>query len=85
MEPEDSIFIQKVSELFRIKELPEKEFITAEFPYKGKMSIVLGIMKVYPAFAKYISENRNKEDAYVMEVYDIPNKKILYRKEIVLE
>jgi len=85
LEPEDAIFIQKISESFKIKELPKKEFITAEFPYKGKLSILFGIMKVYPAFTKYISENGLKEDGYVMEVYDIPNKKILYRKEIVSE
>ena len=48
--------IDKVPNLekkYNIKTFPEKEYITAEFPYKGKTSIFISIMKVYPALNKF--------------------------------
>lgn len=47
------------------------------------MSVMFSVMKVYPALQKYISKKGFKEEGAVIEIYDIPNKKILYRKEIV--
>jgi len=46
------------------------------------MSIIMGIMKVYPALNKYISENNLSEEGFVMEIYDVPGKKIIYRKPL---
>ena len=39
-------------------------------------------MKVYPALNKYAIQNGYNEEGLVMEIYDIPNNKILYRKEL---
>ena len=39
-------------------------------------------MKVYPALNRYIRNYNLSEDGYVMEIYDVPNKRIIYRKEI---
>lgn len=68
---------------FKIRVLPVKEYITAEFPYKGKMSVMIGLMKVYPALMKYVKANKFAETGPIMEIYDLPNNKILYRKEAV--
>lgn len=40
-------------------------------------------MKVYPAIEKYVEINGCKNEGSVMEIYDVPNKKIVYRKEII--
>ena len=70
---------------YAIRTFLEKEYIITEFPYKGKPSIFLGIMKVYPALNNFVKLNGFKEDSFVMEIYDIPNNKILYRKELIKE
>lgn len=75
----------KMSELadkYTTKVLPKEEYITTEFPFKGGLSVFVSIMKVYPALNKYVKENAYQEDTPVMEIYDIPNKKIQYRKKI---
>jgi hypothetical protein len=38
--------------------------------------------KVYPIMGKYISEN-GFEDGPIMKIYDVPNKKIIYRKFLI--
>ncbi len=74
----------KVSQLegkYRIKTLNKKVRITTEFVYKNKASVFFGIMKVYPTIEKYIEEKGYKKGS-VMEIYDIPNNKIIYLAEI---
>ena len=39
-------------------------------------------MKVYPAMNRFVRENVFDEDGWVMEIYDMPDRKIVYRKEI---
>ncbi|MDP4239191.1 MAG: hypothetical protein Q8904_06950, partial [Bacteroidota bacterium] len=68
---------------FNIKTYPVKRYITAEFPFKGRMSILIGILKIYPALTKYAKKNGYGETGPIMEIYDMPNNKILYRKEAV--
>ena len=77
--------ISKVSQItgeLKTKTNPEKSYIVAEFPFKGKLSIIFGIMKVYPSIEKFVKEKGYNNDGAVMEIYDVPNKKIIYRKEI---
>jgi len=77
--------LDKIKDLpsnFKIKVLPEKEYITTVFPFKGKMSIMVSLMKVYPALGKFAQKHELKGGA-VMEIYDMPNKKIYYRQEII--
>ncbi|MEI8273291.1 MAG: GyrI-like domain-containing protein [Paludibacter sp.] len=68
---------------FNIKTCPVKKYISAEFPFKDKMSIMLGVLKVYPALMKFVKDNNFDEKGPIMEIYDMPNHKILYRKEAV--
>ena len=69
---------------YDIKICPVKKYITSEFPYKGKMSIMISVIKVYPALMKYVKDNGYSEIGPIMEIYDMPNNKILYRKEAIL-
>lgn len=82
IEPDDVNKVSAISGNFKVKVLPEKEYLIAEFPYKGKMSVMFGIMKVYPAMNKYAEKNNLPAEGPVTEIYDVPNKKIIYRKEI---
>ncbi len=77
--------LDKLNELprdFLVKKMAEGRFITTEFPYKGKMSVIFSTMKVYSTLNKFAQNNGYNDDGAVIEIYDIPNKKILYRKEI---
>lgn len=67
---------------FKTAVLPREKVIVTEFPYKGKMSVVFSLMKVYPALTKFAEKNGHDGDGAITEIYDIPNKKILYRKEL---
>lgn len=81
----ESADIEKFSTLkskFKIKVLPRKQYITTEFPFKGKVSIIFSLMKVYPALHKFAEKNKLNGGA-VMEIYDMPNKMIFYRQEII--
>ncbi len=80
VENADSSTLTRLSEKYQVKTLPQSEFVVAEFPFKGKLSILFGIMKVYPALDKFCKENGYIESP-ITEIYDVPNKKIIYRKE----
>jgi len=83
VEKTDSIRLFRLKANYNIKVYPVKDYITAEFPYKGRISIMIGMMKVYPALMKYVKANGFTETGPVLEIYDMPNNKILYRKEAV--
>ena len=68
---------------FEVSQYPIKDYLVAEFPYKGMPSIILGVMKVYPTLNDYTDENGYELDTPVMEIWDIPNKKITYRKQLI--
>jgi preprotein translocase subunit SecF len=80
IENADSVTLAKLAEKYQVKTLPESEFVVAEFPFKGKLSVLFGIMKVYPALDKFCKEQGYVESP-ITEIYDVPNKKITYRKE----
>jgi len=80
----DSETIARLAEKYQVKTLPQSDFIVAEFPFKGKLSVLFGIMKVYPALEKF-SKERGYVESMITEIYDVPNKKIIYRKEVIKE
>lgn len=80
VENADSTMIARLSDKYQIKTLRKGDYIVAEFPFKGTMSILMGIMKVYPALSTYCEKNGYKESP-VIEIYDVPNGKIIYWKE----
>lgn len=78
----DSVKMADLQKKYKVKICPKGKYLTTEFPHKNVMSIMFGIMKVYPAMNKYVQENGLTEKGAVMEIYDIPNKVIQYRKEV---
>ncbi|WP_161991906.1 GyrI-like domain-containing protein [Flagellimonas algicola] len=83
VEKKDSSKATQIHGELKIKEFPKKSYIVTEFPIKGKLAVIFGILKVYPAMDKFVKENGYAAKGAVMEIYDVPNKTILYRKEII--
>jgi effector-binding domain-containing protein len=83
IEEKDQSRMKALKDKYAVKTFAREEYITSEFPYKGKMSVFMSIFKVYPALNKYAKANGFNIETPVMEIYDIPNKKIIYRKELV--
>lgn len=67
----------KVGNKYGVKEYPSSKSVVAEFLYKGKMSIIIGVFKVYPKLSAYIKEHKYAQTP-IMELYDQPNEKIKY-------
>ena len=80
VENADSATVARLAEKYLVKTLPQSEFVVAEFPFKGKLSALFGIMTVYPALDKFCKEQGYAESP-ITEIYDVPNKKIIYRKD----
>lgn len=62
---------------FKIMELERRSSIVVEMPFKNSFSVLLGIIKVYPTIDKYVAKHRLKKND-IMEIYDVPGKKIIY-------
>lgn len=75
--------LNKVSGKYSVREFPSSKSVVAEFPYKGDMSIIIGIMKVYPALGAYIQEHKYNMTP-IMELYDMPNERIEYISSVNL-
>jgi len=83
LEEKDSLRVDELKSRYNIKIYTKGSYIVTEFPFKGKVSVIIGLMKVYPAINDYLQKQGYSEKGAVMEIYDTPNKKIVYRKEIV--
>ncbi len=83
IENKDLEKLDEVKNEFEVEQYPEKEYIVAEFPYKGKLSVIFALLKVYPAFKTFSEKNGYSTETPIMEIWDIPNKKAIYRKEIL--
>jgi effector-binding domain-containing protein len=64
--------------VLKIKTLERREYLHTKFPFRGMMSVLAGLMKVYPMYDKYFKENKllpyvyqekDFEDEYGMEIY----------------
>ena len=64
----------------KIKQLETSPCLITNFPYKGKMSVIVGVLKVYPAMQMYLQQNKLAKDGPVIEIYDQPAKQIQYRR-----
>ena len=58
-------------------EIPKSVCAVAEFPYKGNLSVFLGVMRVYPKLMAWLSEKKCP-DMPLLELYDQEAGKIFY-------
>jgi len=77
IEDKDKLSVADLGNKYNFGEFPASDCVIAEFPYKGKLSIIIGVLKVYPKLTEYLSANKLSM-VPIIEVYDQPNKKIMY-------
>ena len=74
--------IEEIKEKYNILDLKKIDSFIIEFPYKNKLSILVGTYKVYPVINEYMTIHGYKKTE-IMELYDIPNSKIYYYGKII--
>lgn len=79
IETNDVNRLEKIHCKYEIKQLLCTQSIVIEFPYKGGFSVLIGLIRVHPKLEKYV-KTHNLPDTPIIEIYDIPNRKIIYRK-----
>ncbi len=84
LEKGDENKIEDLKDKYKIKEYPSSKSVVVEFPFKGMLSIFIGIFKVYPKLSEYI-KNHSYSQAPIMEIYDRTNKKITYVASVKLD
>ncbi len=77
LEEKDFPKIEDLKKKYNIMTFEEKNSLTTEFPFKNQFSIILGIIKVYPAITEY-TQKKGYQSGPIMEIYDMPNNKIIY-------
>lgn len=60
---------------YRLISIPEFEAKVVHFPYKGQLSILFAILKVYPALKKELGDDIATA---TMEIYDLPGKELRF-------
>ncbi len=76
---------QKIDELglnYKIMTADSVYAVVTELPYRNKLSVIVGVMKAYPAMAEYMEEKGYEIGNVGYELYDMENGKILYMLEI---
>ncbi len=66
-----------VTESFGVALFPASQNVMAVHPYKGKASIILGVMRVYPRLQAWMKKYQRRS-VPMMEIYDTPNRTITY-------
>lgn len=62
---------------YTVKDFNADRCLVVTFPFKNKMNIMAGAVKVYPVIADYVKANGLPMNA-VMEIYDTPGQRITY-------
>ncbi len=77
LEEKDYQNIESLKKKYSIMEFHKTRAVVTEFPFRGRGSILAGVLKVYPRLDEYTKE-RGYAPAPVMEIYNVPEKKIIY-------
>lgn len=74
--------MEELQKTYTVKQLPVKDYLITKMPFRGLLSVMIGIFRVYPAMDEYIKENNISNCGPITEIYDSKNKVIIYRKEL---
>ncbi len=77
VEREDYKRLADVENNYSVKHVPLANSVITEFSYRNKISILLGIYKIYPPLTRYIEE-KGYVRGPIIEVYDKLDKRIYY-------
>ncbi len=82
LEAKDIAKVKEIETRLKVKTLPSQSYTETVFPTKGKTSILIAVMRVYPALERYNKSQGNTNTGYCIEIYDEANKEIVYRQVI---
>ena len=82
IEPKDVERITGLDAKYKVRILPVCNVVTAELPFRGSMTILMGYLRVFPAIDRYRKKHA-LGDGPVMTIVDVPGKKVIYRKILV--
>ena len=80
LEPKDKDKLPEIEKHFKVKVFPVAQYTSTNFPYKGMLSMLVGMWKVYPAI-KIIQKEQNPlyKEGPIMEIYNMQDSVISYR------
>lgn len=78
IEDKDLEAFNKVKADYQTMAVPQAERLVVEFPKKNAFSYMIGPMKVYPIIAEYMEKRGYQPGTAGIEIYDEPNKRILF-------
>lgn len=61
---------------YKIAEFPSSKAVVSTFPYRGTLSFIMAVIKVYPKLQEHlqtIETLKEKEEFAIMEIYDMEN------------
>jgi hypothetical protein len=64
------------------KTIEKQKYLVAEFPIKNMLSYMLGPIKIYPAFSRYLKDKNIGVPTKGLELYDMTNKTIVFMMEL---
>jgi len=73
----------KISTLFKyeLAKLGAGDYIVAEFPFRGSLSVFFGVFRVYPKLTAFAEKN-GLTLGYAVEICDVPNEMTYYMMRI---
>lgn len=66
----DAPKIEPLKAHYKLREYPRQRSMVAEFPFRNRLSILIGVFRVYPAMVKYANEKGYPMNAS-LEIYDL--------------
>ncbi len=79
---EDMNKIEANRDKLNFKTIENQKYLVAEFPIKNMLSYMLGPMKIYPAFGRYLKDKNIGVPTKGLELYDMTNKTIVFMMEL---
>lgn len=84
IDEKDHSALPKLLEKYQARTLPAGKRLAAEFPYRNRLSYMIGPGKVYPVLMKRVREEGLKVSGAI-EIYDMGDRKIIYTVETAAE
>lgn len=83
LESDDLGLIDSLRGEFTVLQYPGARSLQVSFPFKGGVSVMVGMLRVYPMLSKYIKDN-GLRFVPMMEIYDVPHQEIRYVASVEL-
>lgn len=77
LEAKDLSTISNLQEKYQVRKLEKGTAFSTTFPYKGKLSVILGVMKVYPTLFTFMKD-KGRANEPIIELCDVPQKTFFY-------